>query len=177
MKKILLINGSNRLGNTNFILETLSEKIKNSELLLLKEKRIEYCKGCLICHQLNRCIINDDINDIIDKLIDYDLLIFGVPNYFDNVSGLFKNFIDRLHPLYKSGRLANKKVIFIYVGGGREEGTKNELHQATKGFIKYLKLNLIEEYSFKALNLQDMLNQEEKIQNMLKEIKNVIDEL
>jgi len=171
MKKILLINGSNRIGNTNYILKNINENIKNSELVSLKEKNIEYCRGCLACHKIDRCVINDDINEIITKIIDSDLIIFGVPNYFDNVSGLFKNFMDRLHPLYKSELIADKKIIFIYVGGGGEDGTMTELHQSVSGFIKYLKLNLIKEYSFKALVHNDIINQKEKVQKMIEEIK------
>lgn len=171
MKKVLLINGSNRVGNTDFLLRKISEKIDDSELVLLKDKDIEYCRGCLACHKIDRCIIDDDINDIINKIIDADLIIFGVPNYFDNVSGLFKNFIDRLHPLYKSELIAQKKVVFVYVGGGNEEGTKIELHQAVKGLVKYLKLYVIKEYSFKALNVNDIKSQNEKVQEMIKEIK------
>lgn len=173
MKKILLISGSNRIGNTNYILKMINENIENSELILLKEKNIEYCKGCLACHNIEYCVLDDDINEIISKIIDSDLIIFGVPNYFDNVSGLFKNFMDRLHPLYKSELIANKKIIFIYVGGGNEEGTKTELHNSVRGFIKYLKVNLIKEYSFKALHNNDIIDQKEKIQKIIKEIKSI----
>ena len=171
MKKILLINGSNRIGNTNYILEKINEKIDNSELILLKEKNIEYCRGCLACHKIDHCIINDDLNSIIKKIIEADLIVFGVPNYFDNVSGLFKNFMDRLHPLYKRELAVNKNVIFIYVGGGDEEGTKEELNQSVKGFVKYLKLNVIKEYSFKALNSNDIVNEQEKIEKIIEEIQ------
>ncbi len=173
MKKILLISGSNRIGNTNYILKMINENIENSELILLKEKNIEYCKGCLACHNIEYCVLDDDINEIISKIIDSDLIIFGVPNYFDNVSGLFKNFMDRLHPLYKSELIVNKKIIFIYVGGGNEEGTKTELHNSVSGFIKYLKVNLIKEYSFKALHNNDIIDQKEKIQKIIKEIKSI----
>ena len=100
MTKVLLISGSNRKGNTDYILNRLNKNIVNSEVILLKNKNIEYCKGCLACHRIDRCVIKDDINSIIDKLIESELIVFGVPNYFDNVSGLFKNFMDRLHPLY-----------------------------------------------------------------------------
>ena len=171
MKKILLINGSNRIGNTNYILEKINEKIDNSELILLKEKNIEYCRGCLACHKIDHCIINDDLNSIIKKIIEADLIVFGVPNYFDNVSGLFKNFMDRLHPLYKRELAVNKNVIFIYVGGGDEDGTKEELNQSVKGFVKYLKLNVIKEYSFKALNSNDIVNEQEKIEKIIEEIQ------
>ena len=89
----------------------MGKYIDNSDIVLLKNRNIEYCKGCLACHHINRCVIKDDINPIIDKLIESELIVFGVPNYFDNVSGLFKNFMDRLHPLYKSKQLKDKKVI------------------------------------------------------------------
>lgn len=174
MPKVLLISGSNRKGNTEYILTKLNEVIDDSELILLRNRNIDNCKGCLYCHNNDRCIINDDINSIIDILLQSEMIIFGVPNYFDNVSGLFKNFMDRLHPLYKSKLLENKKVIFIYVGGGEELGTKEELHKATNGFVKYLGLNLLEEFSFKALNAGDVKEQDDKIKDMVDKINNYI---
>lgn len=170
MPKILLISGSNRKGNTEYILNRVKDSIKNSEIILLRNKTIEYCKGCLSCHHKDKCVIEDDTNFIIDKLLVSDIIIFGVPNYFDNVSGLFKNFIDRLHPLYKSEKLKNKKVYFIYVGGGKVEGTENKMHQATDGFIKYLQLDLKHEFSFQALNINDMKKEDEMIDNMIEKI-------
>ncbi len=173
MSKVILISGSNRKGNTEYILKRINNEI-NSDLILLKDKNIEYCKGCLACHYNDKCIINDDINNIIDNLIEAELIIFGVPNYFDNVSGLFKNFIDRLHPLYKSGKITGKKVIFIYVGGGKEFGTQESLHQAIKGFSKYLGLDIKEEFTFKALKVDDIKNEEEKIDNIIAKIKEYV---
>lgn len=174
MTKVVLINGSNRIGNTNYLLKRISDKIDDTEMISLRDKRIEYCRGCLACHNVNRCIIEDDVNEIINKLVEADLIIFGVPNYFDNVSGLFKNFVDRLHPLYKSELIANKKVIFVYVGGGNEDGTKEELHHSVKGLIKYLKLDVIKEYSYRALNINDIKNQEDKIYEMIEDLKSVL---
>ena len=173
MSKVILISGSNRKGNTEFILNKLNENMENSELILLKNKHIEYCRGCLACHKINRCVIKDDINAIIDKLVEAKIIVFGVPNYFDNVSGLFKNFMDRLHPLYKSKQLKNKNVIFIYVGGGEENGTKEELHQAIKGFANYLSLEINNEYSFKALNIDEIKSQEDKIEEIENDIKQI----
>ncbi len=174
MSKIVLISGSNRKGNTEYILKALNENLQNSEVILLREQKIKFCKGCLSCHNKDNCIINDNMSKIIAKLQEAELIIFGVPNYFDNVSGIFKNFIDRLHPLYKSEKLKGKKVIFIYVGGGKEIGTLETLHQATKGIEKYLQINVLKEFSFKALNSNDMMNQKEKIDEILKVIKNYI---
>lgn len=174
MNKVLLICGSNRKGNTEYILTQLSNYLNNCELILLRNKNIEYCKGCLACHYNNECIIKDDIKLIIRQLINANLIVFGVPNYFDNVSGLFKNFIDRLHPLFKSQQLKNKKVIFIFVGGGNEKGTEIELHNAIKGISKYLLIDIKKEFSFKALNKDDAHQQIDKIEYVANEIKKYI---
>ena len=174
MSHVILISGSNRSGNTEWILNKLNEQIEDSELILLKDRNIEYCKGCLACHHIDRCVIKDDINPIIDKLVEAETIIFGVPNYFDNVTGLFKNFMDRLHPLYKSKQLKDKKVIFIFVGGGEENGTKEELHNAIKGFSKYLSLDIKKEFSFKALNIGEIKEQEERVKRMCTEIKSLV---
>ena len=171
MKKILLISGSNRNGNTNYLLNEIKRAIDKTELILLSEYNIKYCKGCLACHKIDKCVIQDDMKDIIDKIKESDLIIFGIPNYFDNVTGLFKNFMDRLHPLYKSELAKNKRVIFIFTGGGGEKGTKEKMEKAVHGLIKYLKLNVLKSYSYQALNIHDVENQKEKINKMLEEIK------
>lgn len=174
MNEVVLISGSNRTGNTEYILNKINTELDNSNLILLKDKKIDYCRGCLACHYKDKCIINDDINDIIEILINSQLIIFGVPNYFDNVSGLFKNFIDRLHPLYKSEKLKNKKVIFIYVGGGNADGTQRKLHQSIEGFIKYLNIDIKAEFSVKALKADDMKSQENKISEIITKIKEIL---
>lgn len=173
MNKVVLISGSNRAGNTEYLLSRIKQELDNSNLILLKDKKIEYCRGCLACHSKERCVIKDDVNEIIENLMDSPLIIFGVPNYFDNVSGLFKNFIDRLHPLYRSEKLKNKKVIFIYVGGGNADGTRRKLHQSIEGLIKYLNLDIQEEFSVKALNVDDMKSQENKINEIIMKIKEI----
>lgn len=172
MCKVLLISGSNRRGNTEKLLKNIYIHSMNSELILLKEKNIEFCKGCLACHNMPKCVIKDDMKEIVEKMLSSELIIFGVPNYFDNVTGLFKNFIDRLHPLYKSHLLEHKKVIFLYVGGGKEEGTLASLHESVKGMVKYLGLNVVKEEAFKALNPDDELDQT-KIREILKEIDTI----
>lgn len=117
------------------------------------------------------------MQQIINNIINADLIIFGVPNYFDNVTGLFKNFMDRLHPLYKKEIIKNKKIIFIFTGGGREEGTAEEMSKSVNGLVKYLKLDVINEYSYKALNIHDIENQTKKINCMVDDIVNVIAEI
>ena len=64
------------------------------------------------------------------------------------MSGFFKNFIDRLHYMYKKEIIDNKKIIFIYTGAGNKKLTMEELTQATYYVEEYLKLDVIKRYSF-----------------------------
>lgn len=172
--KVLLICGSPRVGNTEYILDQIYNKLDcEKDFVLLRKQKIEHCKGCLSCLKEYECYIRDDMKDIINKMKGADTLVIGIPNYFDNVPGLFKIFADRCNPLYESKALKNKKVFFIFVGGGKTEGTKEKMLNAVHGFIKYLKLNFIGERSFRALNAADVKKEitDEILNSLLEVIK------
>jgi multimeric flavodoxin WrbA len=118
--KIIAICGSPRKGNTEFILKRILTKAEElgarTELILLREKRIEFCNGCLSCDSTGECNIRDDMQIIYPKLEEADLIIFGSPNYFNNMSGMMKNFIDRLLPFYYEDKLKDKKIVAVVVG-------------------------------------------------------------
>jgi len=173
-QKVLFISGSPRNGNTNFVLSNIYNSIDTDykELIFLKDKDVKFCKGCLFCHTKPSCIIKDDMDAILTKMINSDIFIVGTPNYFDNVSGMMKNFMDRCHPLYKKELLRDKKVILIYVGGGKEKGSKKYLNLSFFGFVKYLKLKLIGSYIFQALNPND-LNKKDIKKDISKIVKKI----
>lgn len=150
--RILLICGSPRKGNTEYILNQIYNSLNcEKELILLRDYNIEHCKGCLSCHKNGKCFIDDSMNELVEKMKNADLIIFGVPNYFDNVTSLFKTFIDRCNPLYTTGELKGKEVKYIFVGGGNKEGTREVMLNAVRGFNKYLGLKTISEETYQAL--------------------------
>ena len=109
--KVLSICGSPRKGNTERMLSIILGEVKDKELILLREKNIEHCHGCSECQKKPYvCVIEDDMKKINKKLRDSNFIVFGSPTYFDNVPGLFKDFIDRTHPLYPINGLKNKKL-------------------------------------------------------------------
>lgn len=149
MNKVLLICGSNRDAYSYRILMEIQKNVSDAKLLKLKDYNIEFCKGCLFCDKNAKCIINDDLNKIINQMLDNDIIIFAIPNYFGGMSGLFKNFIDRLHYMYKRSILKDKKIIFIYIGALEDDSiTMEEMTKSTHNIEKYLELSVIKRYSF-----------------------------
>ncbi|MDD5146277.1 MAG: NAD(P)H-dependent oxidoreductase [Candidatus Pacebacteria bacterium] len=175
MAKYLLISGSPRKGNTDFVLSRIFESIEGEkELIFLRDKNIGHCIGCLSCHTKPQCAINDDMTEIRQKMLSADMIIIGTPNYFDNVSGLLKDFIDRTHPFYKAALLKDKKLILIMVGGGKAEGSKEFLDVVMSGFVKYLGLDLMGSYCFQALYSNDLRQNPEsnkQVEEIIKTIK------
>ena len=119
---ILVINGSPRKGCTDFMLDIVLKEIKaDKELILLRNKDIKHCTGCLQGYKKKECAIKDDMQELNKKLSESNIIIIGTPNYFDSVPGLLKDFIDRTNPFYKTCALKGKKVYALAVGGMSKE--------------------------------------------------------
>lgn len=105
--RILAINGSPRgeHGNTDRILQPFlagaREAGAETETVYLKDKRIEHCRGCFNCWTKTPgvCIHRDDMPELLDKIRLKDVLVYATPLYLFTVSGLMKDFMDRLIPL------------------------------------------------------------------------------
>jgi multimeric flavodoxin WrbA len=105
--KILEINGSPRgeQGNTQVLagefLHGAREAGAETEVVYLKDKKIEHCTGCLDCMLKTPgvCRHHDDMSDLLLRVREADLLVYATPLYIYNVSGLMKDFMDRQFPL------------------------------------------------------------------------------
>ncbi len=106
-KKVLIVSSSQRKhGNS----ETLADAFANGareaghsvETVRLREKQMGFCRGCLACLKLGRCVIQDDAVEIAAKMHDADVLVFATPVYYYSVCGQLKTMLDRANPLFGS---------------------------------------------------------------------------
>jgi multimeric flavodoxin WrbA len=72
-----------------------------SEVVFLVEKKIFFCRGCFSCWVATpgKCVIDDDVATILEKMIAADVIVAATPVYVDNVTGIMKAFMDRMIPL------------------------------------------------------------------------------
>jgi len=119
--KIVAISGSSRPKHTDFMIKTFLDACEGeSEVFYLRDLNIDFCKNCKYCHKSFECRKSDDMVKIYPKLKEADVIVLASPTYFDNVSGLMKNFMDRCAPFYFSQELKGKKVVLLSVGGFKE---------------------------------------------------------
>lgn len=112
--KVILVNGSpHKDGCTNFALEEVSKELNkngiDTEIMWLGTSPISGCIGCNKCLQgTNRCFIDDNVNEFLDKAENADGFVFGSPVHFAAASGALTSFLDRA--FYGRGKLFRGKI-------------------------------------------------------------------
>ena len=73
----------------------------DTEMVMLREKNIQFCKNCLTCYkdlksEIAPCTIKDDVGEILEKIRDADGIIMASPVHCGFVTGLMMVFIERI---------------------------------------------------------------------------------
>lgn len=106
-KKVLVISTSPRKGGNS---ETLADEFirgaqdagNEVEKIVLYDKTIGFCKGCLACQKTQQCVIHDDANAIVEKIFNSSVVVFATPIYYYEMCGQMKTLLDRCNPLFPS---------------------------------------------------------------------------
>lgn len=156
MKKILLVCGSPRKGNSETIIYKMQELLKakgaNTEVVLLREKKIERCNGCIeYCNKNLCCHKKDDVPKLLEKMKTADAFVFVSPNYFRMPPGLFKDFIDRCCVLYTAQiDFSKKKSVVIVVGEEKAKYSDICTNNIAKNFCEILGMKVVAKKSFQS---------------------------
>jgi putative sterol carrier protein len=82
-------------------LEGAQEAGAETEVIYLKDLEIKHCIGCFTCwiKTPGVCVHKDDMPAILDKMVQAEVIVYATPLYVFTVSGLMKDFMDRIIPL------------------------------------------------------------------------------
>jgi multimeric flavodoxin WrbA len=147
--KILSVCGSPRTGNSEAILFRLKEIFEKkgieNQIILLRDKKIERCDGCMeYCNKNLDCHKKDDMPKILDSIKQAEGFIFACPNYFKMPPGLFKDFIDRSSVIYTAKLdLSKKRAVVICVGADVPSETNTCLNNIAKNFVETLGIRVV----------------------------------
>lgn len=139
MKKVLIISTSLRQNANSEILakETVrgaKEAGHSVEFVSLKDKEINFCKGCLACQKLGKCVINDDANEITLKMKDADVIVWATPIYYYEMSGQMKTLIDRANSLFATGKNFTETYV-ITTSADSSKGVVQTVLNGVNGWI------------------------------------------
>jgi multimeric flavodoxin WrbA len=116
-KRILVIMGSPRKGWGQNIQDDLENDLKglDVEFISLREMNIKQCLGCQTCYSRGdkACPHKDDLQQVFAKMLDSDGVVFVTPVYVLGMTGLMKNFIDRLSFVCHRPQFFKKQALLI----------------------------------------------------------------
>lgn len=147
MKKkfILGISGSPRKGNTETIIDNILKGAKDQgakvEKIVLNTLSINYCQACYECSD-NGCIHDDDMNQIIERIIQSDLLVLGTPVYWWGPTAQFKTFMDRW--IAVKGMFQGKKVILVITLGAKSSHHARHTIGMLEDSLSYVSAEIID---------------------------------
>jgi multimeric flavodoxin WrbA len=128
--KVLAINGSPHMGegNTAMILNPFLEGMKEAgadvDVFYTRKLKIGPCNGDMSCWFVNpgTCGQKDDMQMLIPKFKEADVIVWASPVYYAGVTGPLKNLMDRQLPLHMQGEMGPKrqKIVLVSTCGAWE---------------------------------------------------------
>lgn len=118
------------------------------EMIRLADLDIKPCKGCLECAKTRRCIQEDDMSKLYERLEKAEGFVIGGVNYNDRLNATGHLFLERLYPLYHHEPLFRGKPVVMAAVGGEDPAPAA---QDLKEYLgKIWCLDLIGSVSFKS---------------------------
>lgn len=138
--KVLLINGSpHEKGCTYTALKEIADQLEKegvgSEIYHIGTEAIRPCLACRACAKIGKCVINDKVNDFVNKAEEFDAYVIGSPVHYASASGVAVPFLDRaFFSAFMSGRDFFRSRPGAAVVSARRAGTTATLDQLNKYF-------------------------------------------
>ena len=137
-KKVLILSGSPRKGGNSDLLcdefmRGAAEKGNQVEKILIRDKKISYCKACYYCRDTGKgCAIRDDMAEILDKMLAADVIVLASPVYFYSIDAQMKTVIDRTVAKWRD--IKNKEFYYIMTAAENDKAAMDCTLECFRGF-------------------------------------------
>lgn len=141
-KKVIVVSASpRRNGNSDILcgefIRGAEEAGNYAEKIFLKDKKIGYCTACDGCRKNGgTCVQKDDMEEILNKIIDADVIVLATPVYFYSMDAQLKAMIDRTYPRYTE--ISGKELYFIMTAADNSKSNLEATLAGLRGFASCL---------------------------------------
>ena len=113
MDVLVFLGSPRKKGNSEILTDALLEGVRQAggspEIIRLCDLKISPCISCGGCDKTGRCVVEDDMTSLYEKIISTDKIIVSSPIFFYGITAQTKAFIDRTQALWNRKRLLQKK--------------------------------------------------------------------
>lgn len=188
MNVMAIIGSPRKGGNTELLVDRVIEGCRSRgdahiEKVVIAERNIQYCSGCLSCTfpppGTGKCVLRDDMDELIEKIRESDAYIFGTPNHMRTVSAPLLNFLARMLPLLRYeieyddagnmigatgvSKIADRKAVMV-ISQGDPFFSSSLVHMVLERNLRDFRLKLVGDViSTGNLQKQDVARKEEDL--------------
>lgn len=112
------------------------EKVRAADL------EMEGCRECGGCDRTGRCVVQDEMQSLYDKLLAADAVVFATPIFFMGVASQGKRVIDRAqalwvrrHRLRQDPKRPGRSGLFIATAGGSSDRVFDGARDTVRAFF------------------------------------------
>ena len=177
MKACILMGSPRKNGNTAAITVPFIEELQSAgheaDVIWLYDKDIKPCLACRACQKdwtIFGCAREDDVQEIFDKILASDLIVFATPIYCWYCTAPMKALMDRL--VYGMNKYygdekgpalwAGKAVVSITTCGYRPEKGEDVWEEGLKRYCKHSGLTYLGHLVERHLGYNTVFMDEEK---------------
>jgi len=146
--RILGIVGSPRVGgNTDHMVDEVlrgaAEAGAVTKKIHLSKLSITPCRACEGCKTRGRCIVEDDMQAVLDDLKEHDIWVLGTPVYFWGPTAWFKAMLDRFYGAKDQVEFSKKAAIVVVPMEDTNLATARHTVGMIADSLEYLKTRLL----------------------------------
>lgn len=141
-KNVLIISSSPRRGGNSDTLcdqfmQGAEEAGNRVDKIRLAELTIDYCSACYACKKLGHCVKQDDMEQVIAKMRNADVIVLATPVYFYTMCAQMKTMIDRTLGGAQKAGLENKEFYLIATDADGKAAMERTI-DGLRGYIECL---------------------------------------
>lgn len=134
--KVLMLNGSPKdNGNTARALEEMKKIFEKEGVEVVYyhvgNMTVKGCVSCAACYKIKKCIVDDIVNELAEKLVDCDGMVVGSPVYYAAANSTLTTILDRL---FYSAKFDKRMKVGASVVVARRGGCTAAFDQLNKYF-------------------------------------------
>lgn len=151
-KKILgIVSSPRHLGNSELLVKAVAKAAGEDcelELLRLGDLNLKQCKACYKCTMgEKKCILEDDLEFFIEKMLAADGIIFSSPTYIRGLSSVLKMLGERVIAIAQHLDDYYRKPCVIAMSYG-PEGDEGYAYASTLALIRMLGFDVKDAHTF-----------------------------
>ena len=136
-KNVLILSGSPRRGGNSDLLcdefgRGAGEAGNTVEKIFLRDKKIGFCNACYGCRKTGKCVIKDDMAEVLERMHWADVIVMASPVYFYSIDAQMKALIDRTLPQWT--KLDNKEFYYIMTAAEDSDTVMDCTLECFRGF-------------------------------------------